>query len=305
MEEMKKKQQEDNNKKFQIINTGKNNNQLQQKGNALVRNRTMVSSVMVPNSLCDINARNPYEDSNSSMRKSSFDKEQNQMNINDFNPNFNQMNNIQTTNKNSNAQMFEGVPLKQYPLYNHQINTVQSVNKVVNVLNPYGDLSLDFKQVPQQPPQNLEKKTIVPKRRVKPPVQKDPDIDELDKILAELTKKPSIEVKKDNNPPIIKKEEKKKEEIPIVIPKKEKKPFQQLHTDLLPNYIYPGNKDIKTEFPIKIQSIQYVNIKQYIKTKLLPKIAEDIKNKKPKDALDKSEMLLYYLTNIVPKESNK
>ena len=148
MEEMQKKQQEDNNKKFQIINTGKNNNQLQQKGNALVRNRTMVSSVMVPNSLCDINARNPYEDGNSSMRKSSFDKEQNQMNINDFNPNFNQMNNIQTTNKNSNAQMFEGVPLKQYPLYNHQINTVQSVNKVVNVLNPYGDLSLDFKQIP-------------------------------------------------------------------------------------------------------------------------------------------------------------
>ena len=78
-----------------------------------------------------------------------------------------------------------------------------------------------------------------------------------------------------------------------------------MHTDLLPNYIYPGNKDIKMEFPIKIQSIQYVNIKQYIKTKLLPKIAEDIKNKKPKDALDKSEMLLYYLTNIVPKESNK
>ena len=313
MEEMKKKQIEEMKKQPQVLNVSNNNKNKseapQQGGNSLVRNRTMVSSVMVPNSLCDINVKNPYEDSNSSMRKSSFDKEQNQMNINDFTLNVNQIKPMQNIHTNTTSQMFEGAQFKQYPLYNpnNPMNKVPPVNNIVP--NPYGDLSLDFKQVPQQPPTNSNqsenKKSVVPKRRVKPPVQKDPDIDELDKILLELTKKPSIEIKKDEKPPVVKKEEKKKDEIPIVIPKKEKKPFEQLHTDLLPNYVYPGNKDVKMEFPIKIQSIQYVNLKQYIKTKLLPKITEDIKNKKPKEALEKSEMLLYYLTNIVPKESKK
>ena len=41
----------------------------------------------------------------------------------------------------------------------------------------------------------------------------------------------------------------------------------------------------------------------YIKSKLIPKITEDVKNKKIKEALAKSEMLLYYLTNILPKDS--
>ena len=310
MEEMKKKQIEEMKKKPKVFNVGNNNNKIQapqQGGNSLVRNRTMISSVIVPNSLCDINVKNPYEDSYSSMRKSSFDKEQNQMNIYDFSPNVNQIKPVQKIQTTS--QIFQGAQFKQYPLYNQNnpMNKAPPVN--IAVPNPYGDLSLDFKQVPQKPPANLNqsenKKSIVPKRREKPPIQKDPDIDELDKILLELTKKPSNETKKEEKPSVVKKEEKKKEEIPIVIPKKEKKPFEQLHTDLLPNYVYPGNKDVKMEFPIKIQSIQYVTLKQYIKTKLLPKITEDIKNKKPKEALKKSEMVLYYLTNIVPKESKK
>lgn len=119
--------------------------------------------------------------------------------------------------------------------------------------------------------------------------------------INDLTQKPKAEAKPQQKAEV--KPQQKKEEIPIKHPPPQaKKPFSQLHTNLLQNYIYPGNKDLKFNFPIKFQDINYINLKVYIKSKLIPKINEDVNKKKMKEALEKSEMLLYFLTNILPKD---
>lgn len=352
-EEIEKKKKAEQEKIEQTKNKHNNNN--------LVRNRTMMSSVISPTMNRDINKNIPnHDDGNvkgNGLRKSSYDKKQNQTNEkNDFN----QLKKI-TTISGVNNNMYMGPQLNQYPLtsnQNQQYNrNPMGMNKNFN--NPYENLSLEFKQAqPQHPninqnqyinpeynlnnPKNftgvtlhIKKPAPVPPKKV-PVKEKDPLENELDKMLMNLQpsgkklekekkdtpKKDIIPPKKEVKPPEKKeakqipkvdvkpqqkievKPQQKKEEIPIQPPPPQvKKTFTQLQTNLLQNYLYPGNKDLKFNFPIKFQDINYINLKMYIKSKLIPKITEDVKNKKIKEALAKSEMLLYYLTNILPKDS--
>lgn len=81
--------------------------------------------------------------------------------------------------------------------------------------------------------------------------------------------------------------------------------FEQLKTNLLNNYKYPGNKKLNIKFPVIYRDVDYIYLLDYIKKNLIPETISKMEKNDLKSALSKSEMLLYYLVNIKTKDSEK
>ncbi len=81
--------------------------------------------------------------------------------------------------------------------------------------------------------------------------------------------------------------------------------FEQLKTNLLNNYKYPGNKKLNIKFPVIYRDVDYIYLLDYIKKNLIPETISKMEKNDLKSALSQSEMLLYYLVNITTKDSEK
>ena len=81
--------------------------------------------------------------------------------------------------------------------------------------------------------------------------------------------------------------------------------FEQLKTNLLNNYKYPGNKKLNIKFPVIYRDVDYIYLLDYIKKNLIPETISKMEKNDLKSALSQSEMLLYYLVNIKTKDSEK
>ena len=82
------------------------------------------------------------------------------------------------------------------------------------------------------------------------------------------------------------------------------KPFKQLKSNLLKDYKYPGNKKLDINIPVIYRDVDYIYLLDYLKKTLIRDTISTIEKNDVKNALSQSEMLLYYLTNIKPKDSD-
>ena len=78
--------------------------------------------------------------------------------------------------------------------------------------------------------------------------------------------------------------------------------FKQQTTNLLNNFIYKKDKKLDIELPVVYRDVDYIYLLSHIKQEMIPDIINFTEKNNLEKALSQSEMILYYLTNIIPKE---
>ena len=94
----------------------------------------------------------------------------------------------------------------------------------------------------------------------------------------------------------------KKEQVIISNPLPVPIEFKQQTTNLLKDFIYKKEKKLDIELPVVFRDVDYIYLLSHIKQEMIPDIINLIEKNNLEKALSQSELILYYLTNIIPKE---
>jgi hypothetical protein len=215
---------------------------------------------------------------------------------------------------------------------NNNINNHQNNQKIDPALIPYKQ------QVQQQYNNNysyrytpsIKNSSILPQRKIIVKKQ-DKEKEEIEKMLNELkgnsqktiintnlnkginnnnikynnknnTNNPNFNPSNQNNQTINKQNEQLK---PVITENQiqEKYEFKQQTSNLLDDFKYKKDKNLDVELPVVYRGVDYIYLLSYIKEKKIPETITNIEKNNFEKALIESENILYYLTNIIPKDN--
>ena len=295
-----------------------------------IKNEQQEININANYSQLNSNIQNPYEQFNNN--------NSNNNNINNNNNNINNNNNNINNNNNNNNQNQQNNNLfnNEFGNFNKQ-QEFGGFNNYNNQNQPKIDPKLiEYqKQVQQQYNNNYSYRYVPPKPKTQSILpqrkiivkKKDKEELEIEKMLAELKGNPQKNISNNNqrktsyninnnnnnnnnnnkvniNSPNKKVENsnKKKENViisnPLIVPTE----FKQQTTNLLNNFKYKKEKKLDIELPVVYRDVDYIYLLSHIKQEMIPDIIDLIEKNNLEKALSQSEMILYYLTNIIPKE---
>ena len=79
--------------------------------------------------------------------------------------------------------------------------------------------------------------------------------------------------------------------------------FKQQTSNLLDNFKFKKEKDLDVQLPVVYRGVDYIYLLSHLKEKKIPETISNIEKNNFENALIESEKILYYLTNIIPKEN--
>ena len=299
-----------------------------------IKNEQKVIDINSNYSQINTNIQNPYEQFNNN----NINNINNNNNINNINNNIN-INNINNNNNNDinnpnqqNNNLFNN----QFGNFNQQYN--QQEFGGFNNYNNQNQQKIDpklleyQKQVQQQYNNNYSYRYIPPKPKTQSILpqrkiivkKKDKEELEIEKMLGELKGNPQknisdnnqrkssfnnnnhnnnkVNINKNQENKNIQNTNQKKEQViisnPLIVPTE----FKQQTTNLLNNFKYKKEKKLDIELPVVFRDVDYIYLLSHIKQEMIPDIINLIEKNNLEKALSQSELILYYLTNIIPKE---